>query len=144
VLAMLLLVILSALGMYAVSVPIGTGENPRGRYEAAVARNMARAGAYAAIARIPMASHGGLPYVRHISVGFRVTGRYSVTSRKADPGNGPGQSAGSGLEEYDLISVGGVTNLPAEDVRVVARIRLIHDSGRYRVRILKWEESAPR
>ena len=90
VLSMLLLVILSALGMYAVSVPVGTGESAGRHHRAAVARNMARAGANAAIARFPVVSPGGSPYVRRIPVGSNVTGRYSVTSRKAGTEIGPG------------------------------------------------------
>ena len=60
VLSMLLLVLLSALGMFMVSVPVGTGESAARHHRAAVARNMARAGANAAIARLPAMS-GGAP-----------------------------------------------------------------------------------
>jgi hypothetical protein len=142
VLSMLLLVILSALGMYVVSVPVGMGESAGRHHRAAVARNMARAGANAAIARFPVVSPGGSPYVRRIPVGSNVTGRYSVTSRKAGAEIGPGPA--SGFEEYDLVSVGSVTDLPAGEVRVVARIRYGPDLAGPRARILKWEESGPR
>ena len=142
VLSMLLLVILSALGMFMVSVPVGTGESAGRHHRAAVARNMARAGANAAIARFPAVNPGGSPYVRRIPVGPNVTGRYSVTSRKSGAGIGPG--AASGVEEYDLVSVGSVTDLPGGDVRVVARIRYGPDLPGPRVRILKWDESGPR
>jgi hypothetical protein len=86
VLSMLLMVILSALGMYAVSVPVGTGESASRHHRAAVARNMARAGANAAIARFPVLNPVGSAYVRRIPVGRNVTGRYSVTSRKVRTG----------------------------------------------------------
>jgi hypothetical protein len=142
VLSMLLLVILSALGMYVVSVPVGTGESAGRHHRAAVARNMARAGANAAIARFPVVSPDGSPYVRRIPVGPNVTGRYSVTSRKAGAEIGPGPA--SGLEEYDLVSVGGVTDAPEGNVCVVARIRYGTERGVPRARILKWEESGPR
>jgi hypothetical protein len=142
VLSMLLLVILSALGMYVVSVPVGTGESAGRHHRAAVARNMARAGANAAIARFPVVSPGGSPYVRRIPVGPNVTGRYSVTSRKAGAEIGPGPA--SGFEEYDLVSVGSVTDLSDGDVRVVARIRYGPDPTGHKARILKWEESGPR
>jgi hypothetical protein len=141
---MLLLIILSGLGMYAVSVPVGTGESAGRRHRAAVARNMARAGAHAAIARFPAVSPGGSPYVRRIPVGPNVTGRYSVTSRKAGAEIGPGPGAVPGFEEYELISVGGVTDLPAGDVRVVARVRFGPERGVPGVRIVKWEEMVPR
>src|SRR5512143_1392834 len=123
VLSMLLLAILSALGMYVVSAPVGTGESAGRHHRAAVARNMARAGANAAIARFPMVNPGGSPYVRRIPVGPTVTGRYSVTSQKAGAGIGTGSAGGSGFGEYDLVSVGSVTDLPDGDSRVVARIR---------------------
>ena len=73
VLSMILLVILSALGMYVVSVPVGTGESAGRQHRAAVARNMAKAGANAAIARLPLVSCGGSPYVRRIPVGTNMT-----------------------------------------------------------------------
>jgi hypothetical protein len=142
VLSMLLLVILSALGMYVVSVPVGTGESAGRHHRAAVARNMARAGANAAIARFPVVSHGGAPYARRIPVGSNVTGRYSVTSQKAVAGVGPGPAPG--IEEYELVSVGSATDLPDGDVRVDARIRYGSDPNGRKAHILKWEESAPR
>jgi hypothetical protein len=142
VLSMLLLVILSALGMLMVSVPVGTGEGAGRHHRAVVARNMARAGANAAIARLPVVSGGGSPCVRRIPVGPNVTGRYSVTSRKTGAEIGSGTA--SGFEEYDLVSVGSVTDLPVGDVRVVARIRYSSDPTGQKAHILKWEESGPR
>jgi hypothetical protein len=144
VLSMLLLVILSALGMFMVSVPVGTGESAVRYQRAAVARNMARAGANAAIARLPLVSPGGSPYVRRIPVGPDVTGRYSVTSQKAVAEIESVSGSGSGFEEYDLVSVGSVTDRSAGEVRVVARIRYAPDLPGQKARILKWEESAPR
>src|SRR5512132_146382 len=144
VLSMLLLVILSALGMYVVSVPIGTGESAGRHHRAAVARNMARAGANAAIARLPVESPGGAPYVRRIPVGPGVTGRYSVTSRKAGAEIAPGHGAVRGFEEFDLVSVGSGTDHPAGEVRIAARIRYGPDPAGPRARLLKWEESGPR
>jgi len=144
VLSMLFLVVLSALGMFLVSVPVGTGQSASRPHRAAVARNMARAGANAAIARFPVLSGGGSPYVRRIPVGPNVTGRYSVTSRKAGAENGTGSAGGSGFEEYELVSVGGVTDLPDGDVRVVARVRFDTERGMPRARIVKWEETVPR
>ena len=137
-LSMLFLVVLSALGMFLVSVPVGTGESASRHHRAVVARNMARAGANAAIARFPAQGGGGSPYVRRIPVGPNVTGRYSVTSRKIAVENG------SGFEEYELVSVGGVTDLPEGDVRVVARVRFGPERGLPRARIVRWEETVPR
>ena len=142
VLSMLLLVILSALGMYVVSVPVGMGESASRHHRAAVARNMARAGANAAIARFPVVNPASSPYVRRIPVGSNVTGRYSVTSRKAVAGIGPGPAPG--FEEYELVSVGSVTDLPDGDVRVGARILYGFDPNGKKAHILKWEESVPR
>src|SRR5512135_1421476 len=142
VLSMLLLIILSAFGMIMVSVPVGTGESSSRHHRAAVARNMARAGANAAIARFPMVNPAGSPYVRRIPVGPEVTGQYSVTSRKA--GTGTGSATPTGFEEYELISVGGVTDLTPGDARVVARIRYAPDLTGPKTKILKWEESVAR
>ena len=75
-------------------------------------------------------------------MGPNVTGRYSVTSQKAAAGNAP--SPGTGIEEYDVVSVGSVDDLPGVDVRVVARIRYAPDLSGPKSRILKWEESGPR
>ncbi|MGB5196075.1 MAG: hypothetical protein WBN64_03310 [Candidatus Deferrimicrobium sp.] len=144
VVSMLLLIILSALGMYVISAPLGMGESASRHHRAAVARNMARAGANAAIARLPVETPVGSPYVRRIPVGANVTGRYSVTSRKAGAGIDTGSPGGSGFEEYDLVSVGSVTDLPDGDARVVARIRFGPEGDGLRARILKWEESGPR
>lgn len=142
VLSMLLLVILSALGMFMVSVPVGTGESAGRHHRAAVARNMARAGANAAIARFPVVTPANAPYVRRIPMGPGVTGRYSVTSQKAAAEIVPG--AGAGVEEYDLVSVGGVADAPEGNARVVARIRYDPERGVPKARIVKWEESGPR
>jgi hypothetical protein len=142
VLSMLLLVLLSGLGMFMVSVPVGTGESAARHHRAAVARNMARAGANAAIARFPVMNGSGSPYVRRIPVGPNVTGRYSVTSQKAAAGNAP--APGTGFEEYDVVSVGSVADLPGGDARVVARVRYGPGLPGPKPRILKWEESGPR
>ena len=142
VVSMLLLIILSALGMYVVSAPLGTGENSGRHHRAAVARNMARAGVNVAIARLPVVTPVGSTYVRRIPVGPNVTGRYSVTSQKAAAGNVLG--LGAGFAEYDMVSVGSVTDLPDGDVRVVARIRFGPEGDGLRARILKWEEHGPR
>ncbi len=142
VLSMLLLILLSALGMILVSVPIGTGESAGRHHRAAVARNMARAGANAAIARFPLESPVGSPYVRRIPIGPDVTGRYSVTSRKSTTEIGPGTAPS--LQEYEIVSVGSATDLRDGDVRVVASVRYRPDPAGPRARILKWEESGPR
>ena len=143
-LSMLLLVILSALGMYVVSAPVGLGESAGRQHRAAVARNMARAGANAAIARFPMVNPGSSPYVRRIPVGSNLTGRYSVTSRKAGAGTGDGSAGGTGFEEYDLVSIGSVTDLSDGDARVAARVRYVPGRAGPRARVLKWEEYGPR
>lgn len=145
VLSMLLLVILSAVGVYVVSLPVGTGESAVRYHRVAVARNMARAGANAAIARVSGGIPAGSPYVRRIPVGPNLTGRYSVTSRTILGAEGaPPDRPASGFAEYELVSVGSVTDLPDGDARVVARVRCGPDPARSRTRILKWEESGSR
>jgi hypothetical protein len=142
VLSMLLLILLSALGMYVVSAPVGSGDNFSRHHGAAVARNMARAGASAATARFPLVDPIGSPYVRRFPVGPDMTGRYSVTSRKV--GGETGVDPATRFEEYDLVSVGSVVDHPDGEVRVEARIRLRPDPGRRKAHVLKWEESVPR
>lgn len=141
---MLLLVLLSALGMCVVSLPVGTGESAGQYHGAAVARNMARAGVNAAIARFPAVNTEGNPYVRRIPIGSNAMGRYSVTSQKADAGIAIRPAAVPGFVEYDLVSVGSVNDFPARKARIVAKIRFGPDPAGNKVRILKWEESAPR
>ena len=142
VMSMLLLVILSALGMYVVSAPRGTGDGAGRHYRAAAARNMARAGAHAAIARFPGVIPGGSPYVRLFPLGSGMTGRYSVTSRTSDVENRPGQ--GTGIVLFDVASVGSVSGVPDDTVRVAATVRYGPERGAPGARIVKWVESEPR
>ncbi len=147
VLAILLLVLLNAVGMYAVSLTGSVAEGQR-YYQAAVAKNMARAGAHAAIARLPALSPQETPYVRRIAVGPDLTGRYSVTSRRA--GETPaGQGKGIVFEDYAILSEGSTSGSYGGTSRVHAEVRIGRvSSGRIeaqapgvRARILKWEES---
>ncbi len=145
VLSMLLLVVLSAVGMYVVSLPVGTGESSGQYHRSAVARNMARAGANAAIARLPGGVSAGSPYVRRIPVGPDVTGRYSVILRRITRAeDAPGNRPEPGFEEYELVSVGSVADPPDGDARVVARIRYGPDPAGPRARIVKWVETGTR
>lgn len=146
VFAMLLLVLLSGIGIYAVSRPLPAGESPGQHQRSAVARNMARAGLNAAIARLPDVSPEAAPYVRRIPVGPNATGRYAVTSRKsgvagalAGPGKGPV------FEEYVLVSDGSVAGDFSGTFRVRAEVRFGPvPSSAPRAYIRKWEESGPR
>ncbi|HZW37527.1 MAG: hypothetical protein ACM319_00895 [Deltaproteobacteria bacterium] len=146
VFAMLLLVLLSAAGMYAVSLPVSVGEVSQQQYHAAVARNLARAGAHAAIACLPKVFSGPAPYVRSMPVGPMASGRYSVTSRRT--GGGKEKTASgedSGYEDYALVSEGSVSGDPGSGFRVRAEIRYrTLPSPDRRPRILKWEETGPR
>jgi hypothetical protein len=142
---MLLLVVLSAVGMYVVSLPVGTGESAGQYHRAAVARNMARAGVNAAIARLPEEIPAGSPYVRRIPVGPAATGRYSATSRKIPGAEGaPWNRPAPGIEEYELVSVGSVADPPDGDVRIVARVRYGPAPSGPRARIVKWVETGMR
>lgn len=146
VLAMLLLVLLSALGMYAVSLPVSVGEAFQQQYPPAVARNMARAGAHAAIALLPDAFPDAAPYVRRMPVGTIATGHYSVTSRRIDrTGEASGAFKGSGFEDYELVSVGSVPGSTGARFQVRAEVRYrTFPSPGPRAQIRKWEESGPR
>ncbi len=142
VLAMLLLVLLSALGMYAVSLPVSVGEGFQQQYPSAVARNMARAGTHAGIALLPGAFPDVTPYVRRFAVGPDVTGLYSVTSRKTGgSGNAPGPGEETGFEDYTLVSEGSVSDAGGARFRVRAEVRYWpYPSSGPRTRIRKWEE----
>lgn len=146
VLAMLLLVLLSGLGMYAVSLPVSTGDGFQSPYPSAVSRNMARAGAHAGIALLPRAFPDAAPYVRRMPVGSNATGRYSVTSRRIGrPGDAAGAGKNSGFEDYLLVSDGSATGAAGAGFRVRAEVRYGPFPGPgARARILKWEESGPR
>jgi len=144
VLAMLLLVLLSAAGMYVVSrssVPSGDGALPF--RQAAVARNLARAGAHAAIARLPEILPGGTPYVRRLHAGPDPAGHYSVTVRKTERnGDAPGRGKAPEVEVYEIVSDGTFQGSPAWTARVRAEVQFGPlPSPLPGVKIRKWEET---
>jgi hypothetical protein len=143
---MLLLVLLSAVGMYAVSLPVSVGESSPERYPSAVARNMARAGAHAGIALLPKAFPDAAPYVRRFAAGPEITGIYSVTSRKVGrQESSPGSGEATGFEDYTLVSEGSVSGVGEARFRVRAEVRYWSSpASGPRTRIRKWEESGPR
>lgn len=146
VLAMLLLVLFSALGMYAVSLPVSTGEGLPSHYPPAVARNMARAGAHAGIALLPRTFTGAAPYVRRLPVGSNATGRYSVTSRRIERESGASAAAKApGVADYLLVAEGSAPGATGARFRVRAEVRFSpFPASSARARILRWEESGPR
>lgn len=145
VLAMLLLVLLSAAGMYAVSKPVSVAESSQQQYHAAVARNLARAGAHAAIASLPKVFPAPAPYVRRMPVGPVASARYSVTSRRTASGKEAGAGGESGYEDYTLVSEGIVPGTPGARFQVRAEVRYrTLPAHPPRARILKWEETGPR
>ncbi len=150
ILAMFLLVLLSAAGMYAVSLPVPVGENLQQQYLSAVARNMARAGAHAAIARLPDVFPDASPYIRRIPVGPNAMGRYAVTSRRTGRlDDAPGHGREFPYGNYSLVSEGSVSGVFRGTFQVRAEVRFGRvpgDRGEKsmgpgpRARILKWEE----
>jgi hypothetical protein len=154
ILAMVLLVLLSAAGMYAVSMPVPVGDAFRQQYLSAVARNMARAGAHAAIARLPDVFPDALPCIRRIPVGTGAMGRYAVTSRRIGKADGAtGNGRGIAYEGYSLVSEGSVPGAFWGTFQVRAEVRFVRVPGERgkepmgpetRARILKWEETGPR
>ena len=144
VLAMLLLVLFSAAGMYVVSrssVPSGEGSVPF--RQAAVARNLARAGAHAAIARLPETLPDGASYVRRLLAGTDPAGHYSVTVRKTGPDrDAPGRGAESRADKYEIVSDGTVPGSPAWTARVRAEVHFgPPGSPAPTAKIRKWEET---
>ena len=152
VLAILLLVLLNAIGMYAVSLTGSVAERQEQHYQASVARNIARAGAHAAIARLPEIFPHATPYVRRIRVGPDLTGMYSVTSSRTEEGKTHGTSGnvkrGIVFEDYLILSEGGVSGSFPGTFRVRAEVRIGRiaenrirgQAPGVRARILKWEE----
>ena len=144
VLAMLLLVLLSAAGMYVVSrssVPSGEGALPF--RQAAVARNLARAGAHAAIARLPETPPDGTPYIRLLQAGPDPAGQYSVTIRKTGRDGGvTGHGAAFAFEKYEIVSDGSLPGSPAWTARVRAEVQFGPlPSPAPGAKIRKWEET---
>lgn len=145
VLAMLLLVLFSALGMYAVSLPLSSGDGFQ-HHASAVARNMARAGAHAGIALLPRLFSDGAPYVRRLQVESGATGRYSVTSRRIEQtGEESGPARQPGFEDYLVVSEGSAPGAFGARFRVRAEVRVgPNPTAASRARILRWEESGPK
>jgi hypothetical protein len=144
VLAMLLLVLLSAAGMYVVSRPsVPSGEGALPFRQAAVARNLARAGAHAAIARLPVTPPDGTPYVRRLQGGPDPAGQYSVTVRKTGRDvDAPGRGTEPTFERYEIVSDGSVPGSPAWTARVRAEVRFGPlPSPAPGAKIRKWEET---
>lgn len=144
---MLLLVLLSAAGMYVVSrssIPPGEGRVPF--RQGAVARNLARAGAHAAIARLPEISAPGMPYVRRLAAGPDPAGEYSVTVREtARTGGTAGRGARAGFVRFEIVSDGTVPGSSGSTARVRAEVEfgpLAAPSPAAKIR--KWEETYPR
>lgn len=146
VLAMLLLVLFSALGMYAVSLPVSTGEGLPPHYPPAVARNMARAGAHAGIALLPATFSDAAPYLRRMPVGSNATGKYSVTTRRIErKAESSGVATATGFSDYLLVSEGSAPGISGTGFRVRAEVRFgPFPAQAPRARILRWEESGPR
>lgn len=147
VLAMLLLVLLSAAGMFLVSrstVPPGEGGIPF--RHAAVARNLARAGAHAAIARLPSTSSDGAPYVRRLRAGTDPAGEYSVTVRETGrDGGSPGHGGGPTFVLYEIVSEANVPGSPGRTARVRAEVRFGPlPSPAPAAKIRNWGETQPK
>lgn len=144
VLAMLLLVLFSALGMHAVSLPLSSGDGFQ-HHVSAVARNTARAGAHAGIALLPRLFSDGAPYVRRLQVESGATGRYSVTSRRIErAGEASGPARQPGFEDYLVVSEGSTPGA-SRRFRVRAWVRVgPNPAAAARARILRWEEFGPK
>jgi len=137
---MLLLVLLCAMGMFVVSLPLPVVQSLRKPELEAMARNMAKAGAHAAIARLPGTVSDGAPYMRRIPLTRNLTGKYAVTSRKSGIPDAPGSSAAEAFEEYEVLSEGGIDEAPGMRYRVRSVIR--YPVRAARGRIVQWEETA--
>lgn len=129
--AMLLLVLISAVGIYVVSLPYPVGQSLLRYQQETVARNMARAGAHAAIARLPQVIPEDTPYIRYIPSGRNLRGKYAVSSWKSGAG-------GSTVEEFVVSSEGTVAQ--AGDVKHRVRAVVRYSAREGRGRIVLWED----
>ena len=135
---MLLLVMISAAGVYVVSLPQPSNKDLYVRQREAVAKYMAIAGVHAAIARLPDSSDG-LPYVRHFVIAPNMTGKYTVFLQESGR-TSKRESAGKSLErEYVVVSEGSVVRF--EDKKHIVQATVRHSQGKRKTRILLWPES---
>ncbi|MGE5247240.1 MAG: hypothetical protein ACM3L8_02735 [Verrucomicrobiota bacterium] len=140
VVAMLILLLFGAIGIYVASLPFPAGRNVRRHELEAVARNMAKAGANAAIARLPEVIPGGAPYLRNFRVTPGLTGRYAVWSRRLEKSIAATPARGGEQGDYEVFAEGGVEQAPGMKYRVHVVIR--YSSGSAEGQITQWEESA--
>ena len=134
--AMLFLVLISAVGIYVISLQYPVGHN-QNRYEREVAAKwMAIAGVHSAVARIQQEASQDLPYVRYFDGCRGITGRYSVSFRQSQKSIG-GRLAGE--KEYIVLSEGSVVQ--SGGVRHMIRATVLCLPKERKCRIALWEES---
>ena len=140
VVAMLILLLFGAVGIYVASLPFAAGRNVRRHELETVARNMAKAGANAAIACLPEVIPDGAQYLRTFRVAPGLTGRYAVWSRRLVKSAPPASAHGGEQREYEVRSEGGVEQAP--DVKYRVHVVIRYSSGVPGGQISQWEESA--
>ena len=136
--AMLLLVFISAVGIYVISFqhPVGPNLN---RYEReAVGKYMAVAGVHSAVARISQGASDSPPYVRYFNVRRNMTGRYSVSFNQSSKALRPGLADDSSAKEYVVISEGSIVQ--SGGVRHLVRATVLCLPKELKCRIALWEE----
>ena len=141
ILAMLLLVLISAIGIYVISLPYPVSQDMRGYEREAVVKSMASAGVHAAIARFAQGGSDELPYVRYFDIGREITGKYTVSSRESGKTSRPGSStdAWAKAKEYVVLSEGSIVQ--SGGVRHIVRATVQYLPKERKSRIVAWEES---
>ena len=139
ILAMLILVLISATGIYVISLPHPIGKDLRKYEREAAAKYMAIAGVHAAIARLSSSSPDGVPYVRYFDISQNMTGKYSASLRES-AGPFKNEPAGDPLaREYVVVSEGAIVQ--SGEARHIIRATVRHSPGGRKSRIVSWEES---
>ncbi|MCL2102948.1 MAG: hypothetical protein FWH25_02810 [Syntrophorhabdaceae bacterium] len=136
VIAMLLLVLISAAGIYVISLQRPAVQSMNGHEHEAVAKWMAVAGVHAVAARISHGALEGPPYVRSFDVARNITGTYTVSFRES---TGPKSAGDSSAKEYVVLSEGSIVQ--SRDVKHIARATLLCFPKEQKCRIVMWEES---
>ena len=136
---MLILVLISATGIYVVSLPHPIGKDLRKYEREAAAKYMAIAGVHAAVARLSSSSPDGVPYVRYFDINQNMTGKYEASVRESvktlqhEPAGDPS------AREYVVLSEGNIVQFG--EARHIIRATVRYSPGKHKSRIVSWEES---
>ena len=136
--AMLLLVLISAIGIYVISLQHPASRSRNRHEREAVVKWMAVAGVHSAIARISQGESESPPYVRYFDVGRNMTGMYSVFFNESEKTSDHELAVDSSAKEYVVLSEGSIVYYG--DVRHIVRATVLCFPEERKCRIALWEE----